>query len=87
MNIPDQITDNPTIVPTILAAVLALATAFGLNLTQEQSAAILGLAAAIVALGVVMHKTTVPKTPSVEAKSASIQEAQPDAPITPPPAP
>jgi uncharacterized protein (DUF697 family) len=79
---PTLITDNPTIVPTIVAALLALGAAFGLNLTQEQSAAILGLFTAIVALGVVMHKTTVPKTPSDVATSASIQQKQP-----PPPAP
>lgn len=67
------ITDNPAIVTSLIAAVLAVGAAFGLNLTQAQSEAILALAGAILALGVVAHKTTVPKTPSTYAKPKSFQ--------------
>jgi hypothetical protein len=79
---PNFITDNPALVTGLVSALLTLAVALGLPLSQDQKDAILTLAAAIVALAVVAHKTTVPKTPSAEATSASIQTVQP-----PPPAP
>ena len=41
---------EPVILPQILAAVLALAVAFGLKLTTDQTAAVMGLAQLLAAL-------------------------------------
>jgi len=78
LKLPNLISDNPALVTGLVSAALTLAVAFGLPLSQDQKDAILTLAAAVVALAVVAHKTTVPKTPSAEAAPASIQAPQPN---------
>lgn len=78
---PNFITDNPALVIGLIRSALILVAAFWPNaFSAQQQDAILAIAAASLALTAATVKTTVPKTPSVDAKSASIQEAQPDAP-------
>ena len=75
---PSCISDIPALFTGLVRAVLGLALAFYPGLfTAGQQEAILLLVAAGIALSAVSHKTTVPKSPSVEATPASIQEFQP----------
>ena len=75
---PSFITDNLAAAVGVLRAALILVAAFWPNaFSPQQSAAIIGLAVASMALSGVTVKGTVPKTPSAAATSASIQEPQP----------
>jgi len=74
MSIPDAITDNPAIWTGLVGAVIVLLTAFGINVTPDQEKAILGFVAAVLAgLALLTHKVTVPKSPSTEATTKSLQ--------------
>lgn len=82
MGLPDAITDHPAEVVaalrTLALAAMTLLVAFGLKITPEQQAAILNFGAAATAIAflfsVVTIKTTVPKTPSVDAPPSAIQQ-------------
>jgi hypothetical protein len=90
MNLPNFVTDNPAAFIAALRAttlaVLTLLAAFGFPVTAAQQTAILDLGAALTAVSLLFSvgtvKATVPKTPSPDATSASIQAPQP-----PPPPP
>jgi hypothetical protein len=84
--VPSVITDNPALVVGLVRSLLILVAAFWPNLfSATQQEAIIALAVASIALTAVSHKTTVPKTPSPEATSASIQVPQPAPPVPPTP--
>jgi len=61
-----------TAVTTLVTAGLALATAFGLNLSENQSAAVLGFVAAMILVAGLFMRSQV--TPTSEANTA-IEEA------------
>lgn len=70
----NTLNDNTALVSAFLRAALGVVTAFWPGLfTPEQITAILTLVAAGLALSVFTFKTTVPKTPSVDAKPESMQ--------------
>lgn len=48
----DRITNNPAIVYSLVEAIVALAVSFGLDLTAEQTGAILAVVAIITGVGV-----------------------------------
>lgn len=75
---PSFIRDNPAATTALIRAGLGLVVAFYPGLfTPAQTEVILVFVTAALALSVVTVKTTVPKTPSADATSASIQEPQP----------
>lgn len=90
---PAIIADNPAIVTGLvrafLIALLALFSAFGLHVTPEQVTAIVNFATAAIGLSlfvsIITHKLTVPKAPSADATSASIQAPQALPPVPPQP--
>lgn len=74
--LPNWITDYPTAWMGLIGAAIALAAAFGVKVTADQTQAILGFFAALfVVFGVIGQRTTVPKTPS--SSSAPIQTPPP----------
>ena len=78
------ITDNPALVVGLIRSLLIVVAAFYPNLfNATQQEAILAIAVASLAFTAATVKSTVPKTPSVDATAASIQQPQPDAPPTP----
>ena len=46
----DRITEEPVLATTIVGAVLACLVAFGLNLSEQQTTAVIGLVAALLAV-------------------------------------
>lgn len=73
--LPSFVTDNPALITGLVRAFLGLALAFWPNLfSASQQEALLLVVAAGLALTAVSHKTTVPKVPSDDATSASIQK-------------
>lgn len=82
---PNFITDNPAAftaaLRAFLIALLGLGAVFGLHVTAEQKDAILNFAGAAIAISLIVSavtvKTTVPKTPSVDAPPAAIQDLPP----------
>lgn len=55
-----RLLEEPTILIALIKAVLVVAVAFGLPLDGDQEAALLGLAAAVLALGAVNRKVVTP---------------------------
>ena len=60
MNVLDRILDEPARAVALIQTLLALAVAFGIDLTGEQSAAVLGLAATVAALLEVVRAKVTP---------------------------
>ena len=57
----DRIKDEPVLVSTLVGAVLALLVAFGVDISEEQKAAVIGVIAAVTAL-VARHNVTPVRT-------------------------
>lgn len=87
---PNVITDNAAMFIGFLRALLIFLTVWGVHISQAQQDASIALLAAVLPLMSLAFtwwtvKTTVPKTPSVDAPSTAIQHPVPaPTPPTPP---